>query len=290
MRKALFGWASRMLLRRDGHARASADAVDFKGEEEYVLIEDRGSDVTLFSFAGMAVLFAGMPTFEFRRLLAKQDRNYNLVFFRDVHRMAYHVSPSGGMDGLAFYEDKVRGIMERLGSTYNVALGASAGGGAAFYFGTRCGMDQIVAFSPGFPGSVYTRPLQQLQTYGNIPRLITDPTAYVEVALVTLGCVWAGRALRTHKAAGQVWNVRETYRSFREPRPRATIFYGAQCPPDRYQADRMREFPEVKLVPLPCARHNCAAYLKQRGQLGEAIFGEVEEGLGAARRVVEARA
>ena len=35
---------------------------------EHVLIEDRGSDTTVFSFAGGALLFAGQPSFEFRLL------------------------------------------------------------------------------------------------------------------------------------------------------------------------------------------------------------------------------
>jgi len=33
----------------------------------YIDVEDNGADVTLVSFAGMAVLYAAMPKFEFKR-------------------------------------------------------------------------------------------------------------------------------------------------------------------------------------------------------------------------------
>lgn len=278
IRDKAFSWASGLLLRQSGNARASG--YDF-GQEDHVLVEDRGSDVTVFCFAGLAVMFAGLPTFEFRRILNEHGRDFNLVFFRDVQRSAYHLTPDGQPGGLQFYENEVRRLMKSLGSTYNVALGASAGGGAAFYFGTRCGMDQVVTFSPGFPGSVYTRPSMQLRTFLNVPRLLTQPAAYVELVLVTLGAVWVTRALR--KKLDRYWNVYETYQNSRETRPRATIFYGRRCGPDSLQARLMSGFPEVKLVPLPSARHNCASVLKRQGALGSAIVAEILEGLRSAR-------
>lgn len=280
MRDAVFGWASRLLMRQNKVER-SPQGTSFDDSQQYMLVEDRGSDVTIFCFAGLAVLFAGLPTFEFRRLLKQHGDDYNLVFFRDIRRSAYHLTPSGEVGGLAFYEGKVREVMARLGSSYNVALGASAGGGAAFYFGTRCGMDQIVTFSPGFPGTVYIEPKAQLHTYFNLKKLVTDPKAYIEILLVTLGCLWVVRSL-VSRIGDNYWNVRETYRTFRTPRPRSTIFYGAGCRPDANQARMMAEFPEVKTVALPCGNHNCASHLKQRGALGEAILAEIREGMEAA--------
>lgn len=138
-------------------------------------------------------------------------------------------------------------------------------------------VDQIVAFSPAFPPQVYTRPGAQAHTFLGLHRLITDPTAYIEVALVTLGCLTSERAIRRAVPKERLWNVLETYRKAGASRPPATVVYGDRCRPDRNQAELMREFREVTLRPVPCARHNCAAHLKQTGQLGDIIIDAIEQ-------------
>ena len=46
-----------------------AASLSQKGADRFIEIDDRGSDVTVFAFAGLAAQFAGLPTFEFRRAL-----------------------------------------------------------------------------------------------------------------------------------------------------------------------------------------------------------------------------
>jgi pimeloyl-ACP methyl ester carboxylesterase len=244
-----------------------------------VEVDDRGSDVTIFTFAGLAVLYAGLPSFEFRRLLESAGDDYNLVFFRDIRRMCYHLRPGGEKDGLAFYEAQVRRVIESLGSTVNVGVGVSVGGSAALYFGARCGFDQVVAFSPGFPLSVYCSPLRQLQTYLNLPRLVRWPKAYAELILVTLGTAWSARRLQKTIGPAEIWPVLDEYRNCPK-RPQAAVYYGRGCGPDARQAKLFTEFPEVECIGLPTPYHNCAGFLKRRGELGSTILGHVRTAVG----------
>jgi hypothetical protein len=228
-----------------------------------------------------------MPRFEFRKLLVEGGHNYNLVFFRDLRRMGYRVTPEGKLGGYEYYEELIHSLKAKLGSKYHVSMGASSGGSAAFYFGSRCGVDQIVAFAPAFPHTCYTSLKSQLQNYFDIPKLFTDPSAYFEVVLVTLGAVIGFRRI-AHAVRG-VDLVTSQLNAFMgaSPRPRATIFYGRRCRPDTKQAKRFAETPGVKLIPVDSGRHNCAADLKKQGGLATAILSEIEEGLRKAGRAAE---
>ena len=80
--------------------------------------------------------------------------------------------------------------MAQLGARYNVALGSSSGGQAAFAFGTRCKMDKIIAFSPAFPHSVYRSPGNALRSLFSVGNLFREPQAYLETMIVTLAVIW----------------------------------------------------------------------------------------------------
>ena len=284
MTNRILSWIARILDPEMARGMVRDGAMDFGqiSEEQknaFVEVEDRGSDVTIFSFAGLAVLYAGMPAFEFGRLLRNSGADYNLVFFRDIHRLSYHVSPHGEPDGLEFYETHVRRIMAELGSTYHVSLGVSVGGSAAFYFGARCAMDQVIAFNPAYPLTIYSAPWQQIQTWLNVQRLCTNPKAYGELLLVTLATAWAYRRLCRKLDADKIWPVVRTYRD-QQPRPRATVFYSEHCAPDARQVAQFDGLVEVCRRPIPTVYHNCAGYLKRRGELGRMILDEIREGFG----------
>ncbi len=271
----LFDWGRSRIYPSGADSPSDGSAAD--GPEQFIEIDDRGSDVTVFAFAGLAAQYAGLPIFEFRGILNRCCQGANLVFVRDVRRLSYHVTPDGEPTGLAFYERQVREAMGRLGARYNVALGTSIGGGAAVYFGSRCGMDQVIAFSPAHPLTVYCGALSQLRTYFNLASLIRSPAVYKEMAIITLGAwICYGRLCRTVGRRG-MWPVLEAYAEA-SPRPRATVFYGARCRPDARQASLFGDHEELKLVPLPCARHNCAGFLKERNELAETILREIEAG------------
>lgn len=63
--------------------------------EKSFSVENNGADITIFCFASGAVLYAGLPTFEFRKILQDTGCKLNLVFLRDIRRMGYHVAPDG---------------------------------------------------------------------------------------------------------------------------------------------------------------------------------------------------
>ena len=244
-------------------------------EEEYMLVEDRGADVTVFAFSGIDVLFAGMGRFEFRKLLENIGQEYNLVFLRDLQRFAYHIAPDGSLNGVEFHTKVINEAKARLGAKTNIALGSSSGGQAAFYFATVCGMDGILAFGPAFPVTVYTRAWYQLQTWFDLFHLLREPVGYFEIILVTIGALYQKRAFI--KKMGEkltFWNVMKTYEEA-SPRPPATVFYGRFAPPDARQAKLIERFEEVKLIPLDTGRHNSPAYLKEKGMLGEYVSREI---------------
>lgn len=252
-------------------------------EDDYMLVEDRGADVTIFAFSGIDVLFAGMGRFEFRKLLANIGQDYNLVFLRDLHRFAYHVAPDGSPNGVAFHTAVINDVKARLGASTNIALGSSSGGQAAFYFATVCGMDGVLAFGPAFPHTVYTKARYQLQAWLDLVHLVREPVGYFEVILVCIGA-WYQERMGTKRLRGHgtVWNVMKTYAEA-SPRPRATVFYGRFSPPDARQAKMIARFREVKLIALDTGRHNSPAYLKNRGLLADYVSRELRELVEAAQ-------
>lgn len=267
---------------------------EFTGElseqdlSRFIQVEDNGSDVTIISFAGMAVLFAGMPQFEFRNMLKEDRNNYNLVFLRDPYRTCYFRQPDGSPNGVEFYAKLVDDTLAKLGSTYNVAIGASAGGLVAFYVSTRAQIHQIVAFSPCFPAEVYLGWRNQLKVYFNLPQLIREPGAFAEVFLVTLAAQLVWRRMRGLVPGRKLPSVTELYLATRPEPPRATIFHGARCIPDADQGRRHVGVGNITVKPLDTGRHNCAAYLKKKGILGKTILAEIDAGL--AERAARAEA
>ncbi|MBI4556537.1 MAG: hypothetical protein HY706_03055 [Candidatus Hydrogenedentes bacterium] len=268
-------------LRAEGIFRMRAEAGKSVDLSDYFLVEDRKADVTIFVFSGLDGLFAGGPRFEFRNLFTKLEHHFNLVFVREIQGMFYHLAPDGSFDGISFYEQKVTEFKKRLGARYNIAMGFSAGGAASFYFGTRCGMDKIIAFAPGFPIEVWTGPWARLHSYFNLKKLLFSPGAYIEVCmLAALGRMAVKRFQQVTGRKG-AWDILRVYRESNGRRPRATVIYGAQCAPDVRQARGLKEFPEVKLLPLPSGYHNVPGHLKQCGELGSTIVREIEELLAA---------
>jgi len=242
---------------------------------EHMLIEDRGADTTIFSFAGGALLFAGQPSFEFRKLLTSHREDFNLVFLRDIHRLAYHLRPEGGPGGLDFYEREVNRAMDQVGSKRHIALGDSVGGSAALYFGTRCRMDHVIALSPPCPFSAWLEPKMQLMAYTDLPLLFRSWEEFYEVAFLTFATNFVNIGIRRVVGKGGTWCFPEVYLEA-ENRPSATIFYGARCRPDRRIAKCYEGQPDVRLVALDTAVHNTGAWLKNRGELADVLGADID--------------
>lgn len=250
--------------------------------EDYMRVEDNGADLTIFAFSGLDVLYAGLARFEFQNVLKRLEGAANLVFLRDVHRLGFHLKPDGAPGGLAFFESEIRRVMEELGAARNVAIGSSIGGSAAFYFGAKCGMEQLIIFGAAFTMDGYTRPATALRTVFDLKKLCTEPRAYMEMLLVTIGAAWARRQLERKVGRAHVGNPIEVYAAA-DPKPGISLFYGATAWPDVAHALMIADYPEVCLHPLPTGRHNTPAFLKRRGSLGELIARELRAAPGPVR-------
>jgi hypothetical protein len=100
----------------------------------------------------LLVLFGGiaggvsMPVFEFFRLTAGFPAKK--AYLRDPRRSWYQLGIPGVGDSPAEVRAFLAATIERAGVERVVMAGASAGGFAALLFGSWCGADEVIAFSP----------------------------------------------------------------------------------------------------------------------------------------------
>ncbi|MBI1319054.1 MAG: hypothetical protein GC168_08910 [Candidatus Hydrogenedens sp.] len=241
-----------------------------QASRDYLVVEDNGADVTIFSFSGFDVLYAGLARFEFRNVLQRLGRKANLVFVRDVHKTGFHVRPDGGPGGLEFFEQEIRDVIARLGSKHNVAIGSSSGGAAALWFASRCQMQEAVVFGAVLSADGFTKPTHALRTLCSFGRLVREPRAYFEMLIVTLGAWWGLKTINGRFREDELMNPLAAYQQ-RAHALRTTFYYGAYSFADAWHARQMAGFDDVRLVPLPTGRHNTPAFLKQRNQLAMAL-------------------
>ncbi|MCK5862639.1 MAG: hypothetical protein KAH38_09145, partial [Candidatus Hydrogenedentes bacterium] len=166
------------------------------GEQDpsaYIDIEDNGADTTLITFAGMAVLYAAMPKFEFKKVLQEGGGHYNFIFVRDIYRSSYRLAPDGSADGIAFYERIISEAVQQLGAKHTIAIGMSGGAEAAFRISGASPIDRILAFNPAFPMEHYGSWSNIARVILNIRKLVGKPGAYFETLFVTLGTIYLHR-------------------------------------------------------------------------------------------------
>lgn len=282
----IFKWTLKIIqpaearrMEQDGALALPKMAGALPEDMDYVYIDDRGADLTVFAYSGMDSLFAGRARYEFRKLFSSLEVPCNLVCFRDPRTAAFHVGFDGVTPGIDYYSARTKEIMEQLGARYNVALGSSSGGQAAFAFATRCGMDKIIAFSPAFPHSVYRAPVNVLKSFFNVPVLFREPQAWLETMIVTIAVIWmedvTARRARLAEPL-KIWDTWSWYENAGAARPQASVYYGARSIPDVRQARMLSQFPQVTLTPVDTARHNCPAVLLKRGQLHEVLAAELK--------------
>ena len=244
----------------------------------YIDVEDNGSAVTLICFAGMAALYAAMPKFEFRKTLTDIRSGYNFVWVRDVRRASYDLAPDGSSNGFAFFTQAIGDALATLNSTYNVAIGASGGGAAAFAFSGVLPIHQIIAFNPGFPLGFCSRGDIMRKVLLDWKKLLNRLLDYFEVVLVVLSARYLWRRNCRLVGAENITDTLEWYLR-KQPPVRATVFYSAHSLPDAEQTRRLEGISAIRLKPVDSARHNCMGELKQRGELGPLIHEEIRVGL-----------
>jgi len=247
-------------------------------EADYMRVEDCGADTTIFVFSGLDILYAGMARFEFQKVLREIGVEANFVFLRDCQRSGFFMRPDGGPGGEVFYEDLIRTLIRRLGSSHNIALGSSIGGSSAIMYGTRCGMQHIITFGAFFEIDVYTRPRRVVRSLFDVKKLFSEPLGYIEILLVTVASGWAVRQVVKRADLIKVPDLIGEFRDA-QPRPAVSAFYGATAWPDVEQAQYLAEFPEVTLLPVPTGRHNSPAFMKKRGHFASSIAEQIQRHL-----------
>lgn len=249
-------------------------------EADYMRVEDFGADTTIFVFSGLDILYAGLARYEFQKVLRQIGVRANFVFLRDCQRSGFFVRPDGEPGGEAFYEDLIATLIERLGSSHNIALGSSIGGTSAIMYGTRCGMQHIITFGAPFEIDVYTKPRRFLRSLFDIKKLFTEPLGYMEILLVTVASGWAVRQILNRADLEKVPDLIGEFRNA-PVRPQVSAFYGATAWPDVEQAQYLDGFSEVTLLPVPTGRHNSPAFMKKKGYFATSIAREIERHLQA---------
>lgn len=287
----LFKWTLKVIqpaearrMEEDGALALPKIAGALPEDLDYVYIDDRGADLTVFAFSGMDSLFAGRARYEFRNLFRSMEVPCNLVCFRDPRTSAFHVGFDGRTPGIDYYSARVSEIMEQLGATHNVALGSSSGGQAAFAFATRCGMDKVIAFSPAFPHSVYRAPRNVLQSFFSFRNLLREPQAWIETMIVTVAVIWMEDVTAPRARLAEplkIWDTFGWYEAAGDARPLASVYYGRRSKPDARQAALIAPFPQVTLNPVDTARHNCPAVLLKRRELFKILEAELAPLAGA---------
>ena len=235
-----------------------------------IRVEDRGADTTVVSFSNGGFMHGGLPTYAFRDLLEQLQPPCNLVFVRDVHRVAYHLRPDATAGGLDFYEAELKATLARLGSTTTHMIGDSSGAAAAVYFGTRCGAERILALTMPYPLAPWASPRAFLGHLFDVRKLWRDRVAYWDNLIISAFSVGALRTLISHVGEVGIFSPIETY-SRAERRPRLTLVYGERCKADAANALRYAELDEVELMPLPTGRHHIWISLARSGSIQRLI-------------------
>jgi len=291
IQEAVFRIATRLMLpdlarqmQEEGtfHLRAD-DPVASLEEAEFMHVDDNAADVTIVTFTGPDVLYMGHSRHHLMGVIKRAARRFggaNLIFLRDPQRVGFMLRPDGSQDGFDFYIGVLEDMLNRMGASHNVAIGASWGGSIAHYVGCRCPIDQVITFSPFFQTSSYVGIGNAARALLNAPQLFREPRGYVETLSVSVAAGWCLNMVK-QKVNQEIPDLIETYQRS-EARPRAAIYYGEYSQPDAEQARLMNRFPEVTLKPLPTGRHNTPGYLYAQRRLGKVIAEEILAARGAA--------
>ena len=271
-------WMMQTIARRLSHfvvpeiarlteAELLSDAFDDQSSiPQTIRVEDKGADTTVVSFSNGGFMHGGLPTYAFRDLLSELQPPCNLIFIRDVHRVAYHLRPNGEPGGLAFYEAEIKATLARLGSSTTHMIGDSSGAAAAVYFGTRCDAERVLALTMPYPMEPWGTPRAVLRHVLNLREVLRDRGSYWDSLVISAFSLVARRTLISHIGEDNIFSPIETYQRAAR-RPKLTIIYGERCLGDAANAMRYAELSDVELMPLPTGRHNIWIPLARSGSI-----------------------
>jgi len=248
-----------------------SDAFENQGEvPQTIRIEDNGASTTIVSFSSGGFIHSGLPTYAFGKLLAGMKEPCNIIFIRDLHRVAYHLLPNGEPGGLEFYEREIKEALRKLGSTTTHMIGESSGAAAAVYFGTLCGAKRVLAMTMPFPMEPWSTPRALFRHLFNLRELFRDRRSYWDSLMISAFSFLARRTLLNHIGEDGIFNPIETYRNA-SIRPGLTLIYGERCDGDATNARLLEGMEDVELIPLPTGRHTLWIPLARLGSIGTLI-------------------
>ena len=240
----------------------------------YIKVEDNGSDTTLISLAGMAMLYAGMPKFELRKTLQNLGGHYNFMWVRDIHRYNYAVAPDGSSNSLDFFARIIGDALSRLRSSHNIAIGSSGGGAVAIGLSGMLPIHRVIAFNPVFREKDYGSSKNTRKAIFDLRKVLPKPRAYIEGILVTISGTPMWKRLRWLVGEQHIPDIMEQYLR-KNPPAQTVIFYSTNFLPDAEQALIFKDIPTVSLKPIHSKQHTFMIELKQRGELGPLIHEEI---------------
>lgn len=255
---------------------------------QVIEIRQRGSEVTVVSFAGIAALHGGMVNYEFTELLRKLSWEPNVVFVRDPLCACYHLRPDGTPGGLDYYAEAVESAVRSTGAKHVVAIGTSIGGMAALTFGSRLAFDQVIAFSPTWPPERYFLDGSARARLERIRLLFREPGVFFERLLLAQMARVSARRLERTVGRENILDLEKALASS-TTLPRISMMYGRGCAPDVATAEALHRITGAEIVALDTSMHNSTAHLKRTGQLVPAILERVDS-CARARGLVPARA
>ncbi len=193
-------------------------------------------------------LYRPIPAYEWVKSLSALP--VNCLFARDLAQFWYLYGLSG-VDDIQQSAGELRDFIATHGIERLVVFGASTGGYAALVFGSLLGADEVHAFVP-----MVTLPSRKL-----IASLRLLPSHNWTLLRKQL-------ALRWKRSVGR--GYRDTRKLLRQDNGRTIyhVYYGQGHPPDRVNAERLRELPRVNLHPYDYNRHYLLERLKESGELG----------------------
>jgi hypothetical protein len=168
-----------------------------------------------------------------------------VVYFVDATSMWHLGAISGFSGGFGETLDGLRRIAERLGGPRLAAIGLSSGGYTALKAGLALGLGHVLAFSAPTTLSGEGVPPWVRAAMNRFPRLL---------ALLP-------------RTPGLGEDMAAAYRAA-PLRPRVTLAYAEGYARDRYLAERMKDVPDVRLVPVEgFDKHVIVPELRSRGLL-----------------------
>jgi hypothetical protein len=209
--------------------------------ETHVALDLSGDARSLLILFGGIAGGVSMPVFEFFRLTSGMPGKK--AFLRDPRRGWYQL----GLPGVGPTAQDVRRYLDRVIAEADVdrvvMAGASAGGYAAMLFGTWCGADHVLAFSP--------------QTFIDAANRVASGDSRWEPQIDHL------HAVNPPDAVYDLRGVLET-----AARPRIALHVSNDDPLDLLHAHRVADLPNVTITEHDQGGHRLVKTLRDRGILG----------------------